>query len=128
MKESDIHDTPMEWQTARVAYEWTEGFQFHWAGLSERLNYPTNTAQDQTDLDEKVLLTDKCIIPVFQSVVVHSRKQNTMMMGHYLNVMTQAPYPDDKADLPNGLYIMRMYTKLKDDSQSVTMVLQNLTA
>ena len=128
MKESDIHDSPTEWQTARVAYEWTQGFQSRWAGLSERLNYLTNTAQDHTDLDEKVLLTDKCIIPDFQSVVVHGRTQNTMMMGHCLNVMTQAPYPDDKANLPNGLYIMRTYTKLKDGSQSVTIVLPNLKA
>ena len=50
-----------------------------------------------------------------------------MMMGHRLNVMTQAPYPDNKADLPNGLYVMRMYTELKDRSQSVSIVLQNLT-
>ena len=50
------------------------------------------------------------------------------MMGHQLNVMTQAPYSDDKADLPNGLYIMRTYTELKDGSQSVSVVLQNLTA
>ena len=51
-----------------------------------------------------------------------------MMMGHRLNVMTQAPYSDDKADLPNGLYIMRTYTELKDGSQSVSVVLRNLTA
>ena len=50
------------------------------------------------------------------------------MMGHRLNVMTQAPYSDDKADLPNGLYIMRTYTELKNGSQSVAVVLQNLTA
>ena len=50
-----------------------------------------------------------------------------MMMGHQLNVMTQVPYPDDKADLPNGLYVMRTYTELKDGSQSVSVVLQNLT-
>ena len=50
------------------------------------------------------------------------------MMGHHLNVMTQAPYPEDKADLPNGLYIMRTYTELKDGSCSVSVVLQNLTA
>ena len=50
------------------------------------------------------------------------------MMGHRLNVMTQAPYSDDKADLPNGLYIMRTYTELKDGSRSVSVVLQNLTA
>ena len=41
--------------------------------------------------------------------------------------MMQAPYPDDKADLPNGLYVMRTYTKLKDGSQSVSIVLRNLT-
>ena len=50
------------------------------------------------------------------------------MMGHWLNVMMQAPYSDDKADLPNGLYIMRMYTELKDGSRSVSVVLRNLTA
>ena len=49
-------------------------------------------------------------------------------MGHCLNVMTQAPYPDNKADLPNGLYVMRTYTKLKDGSQSISVVLRNLTA
>ena len=50
------------------------------------------------------------------------------MMGHRLNVMTQAPYSDDKADLPNGLYVMRTYTELKDRSRSVSIVLRNLTA
>ena len=50
------------------------------------------------------------------------------MMGHQLNVMTQAPYSDDKANLPNGLYVMRMYTELKDGSRSVSVVLRNLTA
>ena len=42
--------------------------------------------------------------------------------------MTQAPYPDDKAELPNGLYVMRIYTELKDGGWSVSVVLQNLTA
>ena len=50
------------------------------------------------------------------------------MMGHHLNVMMQAPYPNNKADLPNGLYVMRTYTEIKDGSQSVSVVLQNLTA
>ena len=27
-----------------------------------------------------------------------------------------APYPNDKANLPNGLYVMRTYTELKDGS------------
>ena len=51
-----------------------------------------------------------------------------MMMGHRLNVMTQAPYFDDRADLPNRLYVMRTYTELKDGSRSVSVVLRNLTA
>ena len=49
-------------------------------------------------------------------------------MGHWLNVMTQAPYSDDRADLPKGLYVMRTYTELKDGSRSVSLVLRNLTA
>ena len=113
---------------ARVTYEWAQGFQFHQASLGERLKFPTNTAEDPLDLEEKVLLTDKCTIPGFQSVIVHGHTQRMMMMGNWLNIMTQAPYPEDKADLPNGLYIMRMYTKLKDGSWNVSLVLQNLTA
>ena len=127
MKESEMHNTPMEWQTARVIYEWAQGFQFHRPSLGERLKFPTNTAEDPLDLDEKVLLTDKCTIPGFQSVVAHGRTQRTMMFNR-LNVMTQAPYPEDKADLPNGLYIMRTYTELKDGSRNVSLVLRNLTA
>ena len=118
----------MEWQTAGVTYEWAQGFQFRRASLGERLKFPTNTAEDPLDLDEKVLLTDKCTIPGFQSVVTDGRTQRTMMMGNQLNVMTQAPYPEDKADLPNGLYVMRTYTGLKDGSQNVSLMLWNLTA
>ena len=128
MKESEIQEAPLEWQVARVAFEWTQGFQLRRKSLAERLKFPTNTAEDPLDLDEKVLLTDKCMIPGFQSIITHGHTQNTMMMGHQLNVMTQVPYPDDKADLPNGLYVMRTYTELKDGSWSVSVVLQNLTA
>ena len=128
MKESEMHNAPTEWQAARVAYEWVQGFQFRRASLGERLAFLTNTTEDPLDLDEKVLLVDKCMILGFQSVIAHSRTQRTMMMGHWLNVMTQAPYSDDKADLPNRLYIMRMYTELKDGSQNVSVILRNLTA
>ena len=128
MKETEIHSAPTEWQMVRVAYEWAQGFQFQRASLGKRLKFPTNTAEDPLDFDEKVLLADKCTIPGFQSVVAHGRTQMTIMMGHRLNIMTQAPYSDDKADLPNGLYIMRMYTELNDGSRSVSVVLRNLTA
>ena len=99
IKESEMHSAPTEWQAARVAYEWAQGFQFLRASLGERLAFLTNTAEDPLDLDEKVLLAYKCTIPGFQSVITHGRTQRTMMIGHQLNVMTQAPYFDDKADL-----------------------------
>ena len=123
-----MHNTPAEWQMARVAYELAQGFQFCQASLGERLKFLTNTAEDPLDLDKKVLLTDKCTIPGFQSVVAHGRTQRTMMMGNQLNIMTQAPYPEDKADLPNGLYVMRTYMELKDGGRNVSLVLRNLTA
>ena len=109
MKETEMHSALTEWQTARVAYEWAQGFQFRQASLGKRLGFPTNTAEDPL-------------------VVAHGCTQRTMMMGHQLNVMTQAPYSDDKADLPNGLYVMRTFTELKDGSWSVSIVLRNLTA
>ena len=28
MKETEMHSAPTEWQMARVAYEWAQGFQF----------------------------------------------------------------------------------------------------
>ena len=122
-----MHGTPAEWQAARVTFEWMQGFQFRQTSLAERLKFPNNTAEDPLDVDKKVLLTNKCTIPGFQSIVAHGHTQSTMMMGHRLNVMMQAPYPNNKADLPNGLYVMRTYTNFKDGSQSISIVLRNLT-
>ena len=82
MKETEMYNAPTEWQTARVAYEWAQGFQFHWASLVERLKFPTNMAEDPLDLDKKVLLTDKCMVPGFQYVVSYGHTQRTMMMGN----------------------------------------------
>ena len=52
-----------------------------------------------------------------------------MMTGDQrLNVLTQAPYPDDRARLPNGMYIMRTYTDLEPGSQRVAVVVRNMTS
>ena len=48
-------------------------------------------------------------------------------MGYRLHVMTQAPYPEDGAHLPIGVYMLKTYTELKDGSQNVSIVLRNLT-
>ena len=91
------------------------------------VEYPTNTGQDPTDLDEPVLLKDRVIIPAFASRIVHVRTQRTFMKGHRLNVLVQPLYPEDKAKLPLGLYVQRVYTKLKDGSRNVSTVLCNGT-
>ena len=48
------------------------------------------------------------------------------MMGYKLHVMTQATYPGDRANLPNGIYVVKTYTELRDGSHNVLIVLHNL--
>ena len=50
-----------------------------------------------------------------------------MMMGYKLHVMTQATYPEDRANLPKGVYMVKTYTELHDGSRNVSVVLRNLT-
>ena len=49
------------------------------------------------------------------------------MMGYKLHVMTQATYPEDGANLLNGVYVVKTYTELRDGSRNVSVVLRNLT-
>ena len=58
---------------------------------------------------------------------MHVRTQKMFMKGHHLNVMVRPPYPKDKAKLPVGLYVQRVYTEMKDRSQNVSTVLHNGT-
>ena len=51
-----------------------------------------------------------------------------MIMGHQLRVMTQAPYPEDKANLPVGLYMLCSYTELHGGSRTAHVVLRNGTS
>ena len=48
------------------------------------------------------------------------------MMGYKLHVMTQATYPEDCANLPNGVYVVKTNTKLRDGSHNVSIVLRYL--
>ena len=42
--------------------------------------------------------------------------------------MTQAPYPDDMAALPNGIYITCAYTDMKPGSRQVSIIIRNMTS
>ena len=131
MKESEIETALEEWQHALLSYKVSRNVSIlpMTPQLDQDLNvkYPTNTGQNPTDLDEPVLLKDRVIIPAFASPIVHVRAQRTFIKGHHLNVMVQPPYPEDKAKLPLGLYVQRVYTELKDGSRNVSTVLCNGT-
>ena len=80
------------------------------------------------DLDEQLILTDKVNVPAFSSQIIKVRTKKTYIIGHRLNVMMQPPYLEDKANLPIGLYIQRVYSDLKDGSQDLSTVVRNGTA
>ena len=69
--------------------------------------YPTNTKINRIDIDERIYLTKPVEVPAFGSVIAQGHTESAMMMGHRLRVMTQVPYPDDDANLPVGLYVLR---------------------
>ena len=50
------------------------------------------------------------------------------MQGYKLHVMTHTPYPEDKSSLPNGVYVLKTYTKWKDGSRNMSVVLRNFTS
>ena len=128
MKESEYETAPEEWQNARIGYEAVNYFTLHRADYEPEEGYPTNSGLDPTDLDEKVFLNKKFGVPAFGTAVVHGRTEKTMMLGNKLRVMTQAPYPEDEAKLPNGLHVLQVYTELKNGSRNVTLVVRNGTA
>ena len=108
LKESEMETAPEEWQRAWVAHECVN--QFFMRSINPAEPMPTNTNQNPLDLDEKVLLKNKCTIPRFESIMVQGRTHQTMMMGYWLNVMTQVPYLEDRVNLP--IYVIPTYSEL----------------
>ena len=129
LKESEFEMVPNEWQHALCCYEIAQQVLLNSMSVeSDKTKYPTNTGQNPMDLDEQLILTDKVIVPAFSSQIIRVRTKKTYMIGHQLNVMMQPPYPEDKANLPVGLYIQRVYSDLKDGSQNLSTVVRNGTA
>ena len=110
MKESELQQTPEAWQRT---------YSYEYANYMAQFKNPS-------DLDERVFLKNKCTILTFESTILHCHTNKTMMMGYWLHVMTQAMYLEDQANLPNGVYVLKTYTKLLDGSHNVSVVLHNL--
>ena len=129
MKESEMHNLKPAWQYAKAGYEYTH-FMMNPDNVAteEGQSFPTNTRRNPIDLDEKLLLKKKQVLLPFSNMMVHCKTQEMQMQGYKLHIMTHAPYPEDKSSLPNGVYVLKTYTELKDGSRNVSVVLWNLTS
>ena len=129
MKESEMDSIDPAWQQAKAGYEFTY-FSMNLNGHTEGepTPFPTNTGKNPVELDERLLLKKKQVLLPFSNTMVHCKSQATQMHGYKLHVMTHTPYLEDKSSLPNGVYILKTYTELKDGSRNVSVVLQNLTS
>ena len=127
MKESEMNRVEPAWQHAKVGYEYTH-FLMNLEDYPEDCSFPTNTGKNPVELDEKLLLKKKQVLLLFSNTMVYCKTQATQMHGYKLHVMTHAPYPEDKSSLPNGVYVLKTYTELKDGSWNVSVVLWNLTS
>ena len=126
MKESEMENAPEAWQSAEHMYDFAN-YMVQLNPEDYGMTMPTNTGKNPTDLDELVLLKNKVTIPAFESIILHCHTCRTMMMGYKLHVMTQATYLEDRANLLNGVYVVKTYTELHDGSRNVSVVLHNLT-
>ena len=126
MKESEMENAAEAWRSALHSYEFAN-YMIQLNPEDYGMTLPTNTGENPTDLDELVLLKNKATIPAFESIILHCRTRKTMMMGYKLHVMTQATYLEDGANLPNGVYVVKTYTELRDGSRNISVVLRNLT-
>ena len=120
MKESEMNHVELAWQHAKAGYEYTH-FLINLDDYLEGENH-------SVELNEKLLLRKKQVLLLFSNTMVHCKTQATQMHGYKLHVMTHAPYPEDKSSLPNGVYVLKTYTELKDGSRNVSVVLRNLTS
>ena len=123
-----MQSAPKEWQVSQASYELANGFLMWLLHLEPEEWFPTNTEKNLVSLDEMVTLTSKCMVPAFESVIMHGQTQCTMMTDHCLNVMTQASYPHDMAGLSNRIYITQGYTDMKPGSHQVSIIICNMTS
>ena len=115
------------WQHAKAGYEYTH-FLMNVEEYPENCSFPTITGKNPVKLDEKLLLKKRQVLLPFSNTMVHCKTQAMQMHGYKLHIMTHTPYPEDRSSLPNGVYVLKTYTELKDGSRNVSVVLRNLTS
>ena len=131
MRESEMSTAPPEWQYSQCSYKFANRFFMGMVGAESgegAVGFATNTAISPTNLDEKIRLKDGFAVPMFGTLVLHGQTERMMRLDRTLWVITQAPYPEDQANLPNGLYVLSTYTQLNPGSRRVAVVICNGTS
>ena len=83
MRESEISTAPPEWQYSYHSYEFTNGFFMGMVGAEAKqgaVGFTTNTTINPVNLDEKIKLKERFIVPAFGMLVLHGRTKQTMML------------------------------------------------
>ena len=74
MRESEMSTTPPEWQYFHRSYKFANGFFMGMAGVEDEegaIGFATKTAVNPADLDEKIKLKDRFVVPAFGTLVLH---------------------------------------------------------
>ena len=78
MRESEMTTVPPEWQYSCCSYEFTNGFLMGMVGAAVEegaMACAMNTAINPSDLDEKVKLQERFIVPVFGTLVLQGQTE-----------------------------------------------------
>ena len=131
MRELEMLTAPPKCQYSHHSYEFTNGFFMGMVGVEAEegaVGFSTNTTVNPVNLNEKIKLKERFVVPVFGTLVLHGQTEQMIMLDHTLRVITQAPYTEDQANLPNGLHVLSTYTQLNPCSHSVAVVVWNGTS
>ena len=123
MRESEMSTMPLLPMAILChSYEFANGFYGYVGAESEegtrRIRYQHSYKPYQSQRKDK--LKDAFAVPAFGTLgTSNGRTEWTMMLDRTLRVITQAPYPEDQANLPNGLYVLSTYTQLNPGSCNI---------
>ena len=124
MKESEMKHTPPEWQYSWhsyiLAYEIFMGMVVAGNRDDQMRAFPNNISKNPLNFDKKVWMKDKFTIPAFGTLIVRGWTEETMMLGRIWRWLLKHPTQNTvPISLGNGLYVMGVFTELKDSSHHV---------
>ena len=78
---------PPKWQYSRHSYKFANGFFMGMVGAEAKegaIGSATNMAVNPVNLDERIQLKERFIVPAFGTLVLQGRTEQMMMLDHIL--------------------------------------------